>query len=290
MIYSYYINFKENEAVAQSSPKIDKTQVALIDHMLEYRQYRPLLTYLKEKTALKEPYLLHSIQLAQAFIDVNIREIEHLAPKVERHYLLKPTFLERRAYSYSHYMNIQFERREYMDYFRALSPLLVDLLRLIIEHDFMPELNEYIEPIVKENAEGKPIYRGLQWKQSVIESKKNMVFETFNKYYGDRFNYKHYVSSSHLLKLIDDHSKNDEVRAKSVSLRHIEKYVRNIVAHEVIYVSDELVERRTGMSMKQIHRLLQEALLLADLNDKRQWAILNELNKAIKNNIQDIMN
>ncbi|MGO4942319.1 hypothetical protein ACTQ5R_06710 [Ruoffia tabacinasalis] len=276
--------------MTQPSPNISKTQLALIDHMLEYNQYRPLLSYIKENTALNDSYLTHSIQLAQAFLDVNIREIEQLAPKVDRQYLLKPTFLERRVYSYAHYMNVQFERFEYMDYFRALSPLLVDLLRLIIEEDFMPELSQYIQPIVKETVEGKPVYRGLQWKQAKVEEEANKVAETFTKYYGDRFNYKHYVSSSHLLKLIDDHSRNDEVRAKAISLRHIEKYVRNIVAHEVIYVSDELVERRTGMNVKQIHRLLQEALILAGLDDKRQWAILNEINKAIKNNIQDRTN
>lgn len=276
--------------MAQTSPTINKTQWALIEHMLKYHQYRPLHHFILEKTALKNNTLLNSIQLAQAIIDVNIRQVEHLAPKVNRHYLLKPTYLKRRVYSYAHYMNIQYERQEFMDYFRALSPLLVDVLRLIIEHDFMPELNQYIEPIIKENVEGKPIYRGLQWKELAVESQPNRVADTFTKYYGDRFNFKHYVSSSHLLKLIDDHSKNNEVKAKSISLRHIEKYVRNIVAHEVIYVSDELVERRTGMSMNQIHRLLQEALLLAGLDDKRQWGILNEIHETIKNNIQEIVN
>lgn len=276
--------------MTQTSPTINKTQWALIEHMLKYHQYRPLHHFILEQTALKNNTLLNSIQLAQAIIDVNIRQVEQLAPKVNRHYLLKPTYLERRVYSYAHYMNIQYERQEFMDYFRALSPLLVDVLRLIIEHDFMPELNQYIEPIIKENVEGKPIYRGLQWKESAVESQPNRVADTFTKYYGDRFNFKHYVSSSHLLKLIDDHSKNNEVKAKSISLRHIEKYVRNIVAHEVIYVSDELVERRTGMSMNQIHRLLQEALLLAGLDDKRQWGILNEIHETIKNNIQEIVN
>ena len=108
--------------MTQPSPNISKTQMTLIDHMLEYNQYRPLLSYIKENTTLNDSYLTHSIQLAQAFLDVNIREIEQLAPKVDRQYLLKPTYLERRVYSYAHYMNVQFERSEYMDYFRALSP------------------------------------------------------------------------------------------------------------------------------------------------------------------------
>ncbi|XJS10495.1 hypothetical protein ACF3NG_10245 [Aerococcaceae bacterium WGS1372] len=255
--------------------------IELIEHMLRYSQYRPLLDYLTKETSIQHTHLQNSIQLAQAILDINIRQIEQLAPKLNRHYLLKPRFIERRVYSYVHYMNVQYEKREYMDYIRAISPLLVDLLRLIIEHDFMSDLNDYIEPTVKENVDGKPIYRGIQWKQTVVESHPNKVSQTFSKYYGDRFNYKHYVSSSHLIKLIDDHSQNEEVKAKAIMLRHIEKYLRNIVAHEVIHVNNELVERRTGMSMEQIHRLLQESLILAGLTDKRQWQIFNDINKTI---------
>lgn len=274
--------------MTQTITETDGINIELIDHMLRYFQYRPLLDYITKETSINNKTLRNSIQLAQAILDINIRQIEHLAPKLNRHYLLKPRFIERRVYSYAHYMNVQYEKQEYMDYIRALSPLLVDLLRLIIEQDFMADLNEYIEPIVKENADGKPIYRGLQWKQTVVESHLNKVSQTFTKYYGDRFNYKHYVSSSHLLKLIDDHSENEEVKAKAIALRHIEKYLRNIVAHEVIHVNDELVERRTGMSMEQIHRLLQESLVLAGLTDKRQWQILNDLNKTINNTILEM--
>ena len=262
--------------------------VELIDHMLRYFQYRPLLDYLTKETSIQHTHLQNSIQLAQAILDIDLRQIEYLAPKLNRQYLLTPRFIERRVYSYAHYMNVQYDRQEYMDYIRAISPLLVDLLRLIIERDFMADLNSYIEPIVKENVDGKPIYRGLQWKQTVVESSDNKVNQNFTKYNGDRYNYKHYVRSSHLIKLNDDHSKNEEVKAKAIMLRHIEKFLRNIVAHEVIHVDDALVERRTGMSIEQIHRLLQESLILAGLEDKRQWQILNDINNTIHQIIIEI--
>lgn len=282
------MKYEVNNRVTTAPTKDSKYNIELIEHMLQHNQYRPLKKYLNGDTSNKNTYLLNSIQLAQAIIDVNIPEIEKLAPKVNRHYLLKPTFLRRRVYSYMHYMTIQYQRQEYMDYVRGLSPLLVDLLRLLIEHDFMPDLNEFIKPVIKENADGKPIYRGLQWQQSIVESEPNLVAQTFTKYYGNRFNYDHYVSSSHLLKIIDDYCQNDEIKAKTQSLRHIEKYIRNLVAHEIIYVNDELVERRTGMTVSQIHHLLKESLLLAGLDDKRQWEILNELNKTIKNTILEM--
>ena len=81
--------------------------VELIDHMLRYFQYRPLLDYLTKETSIQHTHLQNSIQLAQAILDIDLRQIEYLAPKLNRQYLLTPRFIERRVYSYAHYMNVQ---------------------------------------------------------------------------------------------------------------------------------------------------------------------------------------
>lgn len=264
-----------------------QVHLAMVDHMLEYNEYRRLAKYIKEETSWKNQRVHDAMQLAQAYLDVNLSLIQELAPRLDRQYLLKPTYLERRVYSYAHYMNAQFQRKEYMDYFRALSPLMVDLLRILIEQDFMPELNEYIEPIIKDTDHGKPIYRGLQWQPVKVESSANKVRETFTRYYGNHFNYNHYISSSHLLKLIMDHGTNEVMQEKCNQLRHIEKYIRNIVSHEVIYVTDEFVQRRVNMSLEEIHQLLHEVIRMANLTDKRQWSVLDDLNREIKTIITD---
>lgn len=254
----------------------------IIHHMIDYRQYLPLLNLILENPDGYPRQLEQLVRLAQAYLSVDTVTIQQLAVNTQKQYLLKPNDLELRTYAYAHYMNHQFEQKEYMDYFRGLSPLLVDLFRLLIAHDFLPNLKDYIEPIMKLQEDGREIYKGLHWKQEVIESRPNPIAETWKKYYGEYFNYKHYVSSSHLIKLIEDHASKSEIREKCHQLRQIEKNIRNIVAHEAIYVSDELIEYRSGHTIEEIHYLLQEVCLLAGLTDKSQWAVLNELDKDMK--------
>lgn len=265
----------------------NQVHIGVMNHMLECREYRSLSNYLETHASLKDPHIDASLQLAQAFIDIDLQTIEQLAPQLNRTYLLKPTYLERRLYSYAHYMYLQYQRKEYMDYFRALTPLLVDLFRLVIEHDFFPELNQYIEAIVKDNEKGKPVYKGLQWKQSKIESDDNLVNDTFRRYYGERFNYKHYLSSSHLIKLIEDHSDNEYVKEKCHDLRQVEKFVRNIIAHEVIHVTDKFVIHRTGLTIEKVHELIRDVFEIAQLKDARQWQIMEDINQTIKKKIKE---
>ncbi len=266
--------------------KMEHHQAELIHYLLQMQAYLPLETYIQDnfesKFAAVRPYL----QLAQAILNVDIGRIEQLASTCNQQYLLKPTTIQQKVYFYSHYLNLQLRRQEYGDYFRGLTPVLVDVFRLLIENDFMPEINQYMTPVVKDTVDGKPLYRGLQWYQQKIEEKPNKVQETFDKYYGSRFNYDHYVSSTHLIKLIEDHSHKSKLKDLAMKLRYIEKYMRNIIAHEVITVDEDLIQTRVKMSMTDIHELYLETLVFAGLTDQRQWDAFEKLHEIIKQHLE----
>lgn len=252
----------------------------LITHMLQYRQYLPLQNYLQATSNLT-PRLDRLIQLGEAILQNNIDQVNQLADSLNLHYITKPTHLQQRAYFYLEYMHLQFARKEYGDYFRALSPLLVDVLRLVIERNIMPQLNEFIVPIIKENDEGNGIYRGLQWKQSRVESSDNIINQTFHKYYGERFNYDHYVSSSHLNKIIDDHTVDEEIRNLTIKIRHVEKLVRNIAAHEIVYIDDDFVKHRSGLSLTEIRNCIEELTDKAGLSNQQIRQVFTDINQQI---------
>lgn len=252
----------------------------LVTHMLQYRQYLPLRNYLQASSKLP-PRLDRLIQLGEAILQNNIDQVNQLADSLNLHYITKPTRLQQRAYFYLEYMQLQFSRKEYGDYFRALSPLLVDVLRLVIERNIMPQLNEFIVPIVKENDEGVGIYRGLQWKQSRVESSDNIINQTFHKYYGDRFNYDHYVSSSHLNKIIDDHTIDEEIRNLTIQIRHVEKLVRNIAAHEIVYIDEAFVKHRSGMTITDFKNCLEVLTNKAGLTNQKILEVFIDINQQI---------
>ncbi len=252
----------------------------LIVHMLDYREYLLLQSYLDSSSVLT-PHLQLLTQLGEAILHCDIESVNTLAESLNISHLTHITRLKQRAYYYYQGMQLNFLRQEYGDYFRALSPFLVDVLRLIVERHIMPQLNEFIIPIVKENAEGNKIYRGLQWKQSRVEQSNNIINQTFKKYYGERFNYDHYVSSSHLVKIIDDHSNDQHLKQLIAKVRHVEKYVRNIAAHEVVYVDNTFVTQRTSLTLEEIQLSIQELMDFAGLTDQSMIHILLEINQQI---------
>lgn len=261
---------------------IEHHQAELINYLIQIQAYQALEEYLGQ--TLKEPMnqVLDNIHLAQAILRVDIDQVEQLAVKCQQSYLLKPSAIQQKVYFYSHYLNLQLKQHEYGDYFRGLTPVLVDVFRLLIENDFMPEINHYMIPVVKDTVDGQPLYRGLQWYQPKIESSTNKIQSTFNKYYGEHFNYEHYVSSTHLIKLIDDYSNNERMKELAKQLRFIEKYMRNIIAHEVICVDDALVKTRVNLTIEEVQKIYLETLTYAGLTDQRQWDVFNQIHQTIR--------
>lgn len=258
----------------------------LVDHLLEQKDYlslKRLLPSFIENANSITPF----IDLAWAILTIDLDQVEQLATQLHYSFLNKPKRIQRKVYFYSHYLELQYRRQEYADYFRALTPVMVDILRLIIEQDFMPDLNHYLIPVIKNTAEGKPLYRGLQWFERKVEGDNNFIHQTFKKHYGDHFNYDYYVSSSHLIKLIEDHSSNELIKEKVNQMRLIEKYLRNIIAHEVVCVDPAWVKQRMNLEISQVHALYQELIALAGLANQQIWQVFDQINQEIIQGLQE---
>ena len=268
--------------MARSISDQDETRRILLQQMLDYQRYQPFKQFIRQHRRWYSDRLDDLLSLAHAYVHTDLKSIEILAPKVGMTFLTRPSLLQRRVYSYTQGLAIKFEVHEYDDYLRALTPLLVDILRLVIETTLLPDLDRYLTEVVKETVDGKPLYRGLQWNQALIEEKPNPIQETWKRYYGDYFNYSHYVSSSHLLKIIDDHVEDPTIRQVAGRMRQVEKYARNIVAHELVFVDDHWLEYRLGMNGQDIHQLLMQLNQVAGLTDAQQWQGLVKIQEAIE--------
>ena len=257
---------------------------ALTEHMIEHRQYSILQETLHQADAKKWQKQITLTQLAQAYLTNDLESIRELAVVLERNYLLAPSQLELRIYSYIHHMNQLYERQAWTDYFRAISPVMVDLFALLIERHAIPELSHYMEPVINPTDDGRQIYKGLHWIQEKIEADDNLIRKTWQNYYGDYFNYGHYVSSSHLIKLMQD-TMDPSFVTPAQTLRRIEKDIRNIVAHEAIYLSPERIYHRSLMTAEEIHQLLHHLCQQAQLNDPRQIGILSNIDEELRTSI-----
>lgn len=255
---------------------------ALIAHMLDYYQYIPLDEFLVSHPHWSTSQIQETLQLLQAIISVDLKTMETLAPKLQLDFLLQPSFLERKVYSYTQNMMLNLSKHEYSDYLRGLTPLLVDVLRLVVAKHAVKDLDQFVMQVSKETPDGRLLYKGLQWNQEKIEQGHNRVQKTWQKYYGKHFNYNHYVSSSHLLKLLMDYAKDESIKETAAQVRQVEKDLRNIVAHEVLFVDENWLKMRSNMDADEIHAILMRLIYIAGLDDQRQWDVISDLNEQLK--------
>lgn len=268
--------------MAQHDQTGDQAHYEILEQLVFHHHYQSVILYLETHSGLASPRLLDLLNLGHAFLHTDLVTIENLAPKVGMTYLTEPNLLQRRVYSYTQGLAIKLKLKEYDDYLRALTPLLVDILRLLLEKEVLPDLDSYLIEVMKKTPQGVSIYRGLQWNQSLIEmGPDDRILNTWKRYYGDYFNYSHYVSSSHLIKLVIDYVSDQELVQEANQLRQIEKYARNIVAHELIYVDDEWLEHRVQMRSPDIHQLILSLVEKAGLTDPKQWSSLADIQKEI---------
>lgn len=262
---------------------------SFVQFLLNQHEYRLLDKYLSQRDNLTSSQLNHYLQLAIAILATDTSTVNDLLAEIEDKENLSIPRHNQALHYYMYGMKIKFQREEYGDYFRALTPALVDILRLIIERHMIPNLSNFIEPTYKETDSGELIYKGQVWSKEKIESSRNKVRQTWNRYYGDRFNYKHYISSSHLVKLIADYSHDDQLVDTVNQIRQVEKNLRNILAHEVIYASQRWIESRVNVSLQEVQIMLKRLLKYAGLEDVSQRRLLEQLNQRILNEYKQLL-
>lgn len=249
--------------------------------LLNYDHFQALELELKQLAFDGKEEILFLVQLANAILQVDNENVKKLAQNTSFQGVLDASQLERKAYYYLQTLTLQLKRQEYGDYLRGLTPLLVDVFRIAIERDFLPNLAEYIQPINKATTNGAYLYRGLQWSQNKIERHPNIIADTWKKYYGNYFNYDHYVSSSHLMKLIEANSSNDRLIELTSTMRKIEKYLRNLVAHEVLTVDQQFFVDRIQWTPLHVHQVLLDLYDEVGLTHPLQRTIIEQIKQKI---------
>lgn len=252
---------------------------SVIRYILKQYDYRSLNRYLNQYPSLRSQPIDRLIRLGQGIIEVDLKTVQTLANDKER-FLISPNPLQQCIYFYVHSLNIQLKKHEYADYLRGLTPLLVDVFQWILISFVLPDWNQFVEKHFIQ-VDGQSLYKGLRFNEKLIKEKGPFIEKVWSKHYPHGFDYHTYISSSHLLKLIDEGVDDTAIVAKAVKLRQIEKKARNLVAHEIVHVDEQWVQTRTGLTMEEIHHLLIDLLNLAGLNDNRVWSSLDTINQQL---------
>lgn len=169
-------------------------------------------------------------------------------------------------------LNIDIKRRkgDYADFVRAISPLIVDIYKLILKHEFKIDISRYTS-VDSHNI--------LRWSEKGLQNSKieKVLFKRW-----PNFKKNTPVAAVHLLEIILCESNNKKLNNSVQSLREVEEKVRNIAAHQIVSISDESIKKFTGYSSDEVMEKIKQCFLYTGLNIKKEyWNAYDEMNDSI---------
>ncbi len=173
-------------------------------------------------------------------------------------------------FEYALNLSIKREKKEYADFIRAITPLIVDLFSLIIKHECGIDIVKCLDDNQK-------------WDKEKMSREYAELDACLNEAYYGNFKYGN-VYSAHLLRILERYSQNSKLIAVVTDLRYVEERVRNVAAHEIVSLSEERIKRMTkGKDTGDIMGLIREAFKYTGIGVSPQdWDSYDVMNQKIK--------
>ena len=174
----------------------------------------------------------------------------------------------RKSFEYALTLDIKYKRKEYGDFIRAITPLIVDLFEMILKKQCGIVVDDYC----------RETERGRQWDRRKLAG--TPVLQVLEREFQD-FKYGN-VYSVHLLVLLRGFSNDAALLGCAEKLRGAEDGIRNLAAHEIVSVTDETIRQRTGMTSLQIMKEIKRAFSYTGIRiTPEAWDSYDEMNQVI---------
>jgi len=184
------------------------------------------------------------------------------------------------VFEYCLQMQLKLARGDFDGFIRSLTPVIWDLYFQIIEKDLGLPISRYIKNVYSDtkvrywklnslqqpnDEKGQKIYTALSTKMNFQVSSRKLT-----------------VYSSHFLDLIQAYHPLDLVKKTSGELRAVEKNLRNMVAHQMIPVTENIILEKTKFTPKEIMDKVKLLYSTAyqDLGEEK-WASYDRMNESI---------
>lgn len=167
-------------------------------------------------------------------------------------------------------LDLKRRRGEYADFLRALTPLFAELLILILRNAFQVDVNQYCNRTRK----------GLSWNMCRLNDGTDVeqILRQNPRFQGG------YVMSSHLVALVDAYAGSDtqELKTSVDCIRKVEEIVRNLVAHQVVGITGDVIYSKTKLAPDQIMTKIKSLFAYAGIrvNDVT-WNSYDRMNEEI---------
>lgn len=185
------------------------------------------------------------------------------------------TDVENELLEYYYVMKLKYKKKELSDFILRISPFATDLLFYYLQIN-VPALNK----VLIDSKNGKQISINSSSDKNLI----NIYNSKYNANYINNKKADSFINLDRLLKIMD-YYKNNGVNSKIINkfldIRKIERDVRNNVAHRMINITEQFINKKVGLSSEDILKKNEELLKIVipkiNIND----FIYDEINNKI---------
>lgn len=180
------------------------------------------------------------------------------------------------------YLDITIKRGLLLEFIRGISPAIFELFVLLFENVYNSDLKNYTKMKNKVRV----------WDEGKIKKDK-LLDSVLSKLYNNRFDFKSYVQTDHLLQLIKNEKiikeTNKSIHSNELyniidRLRDVEREARNVAAHEIVSISDDTLKRMTGYNSREVFNDIKQLTNGVGLIIPRNvWRSYDLMNKTIIN-------
>ena len=249
------VNMKNLEIIKKQIAAFDYQAALSVAELLPGRQYSKLKKLLKFAKARQDLNTsAFKKELKEEFIP--IRETED----------------KMNLFEYALNLDNKLKRKEYSEYIRAITPLLVDLYEQVLRDSCGIDIGELTF---------RDHHNSLKWSMKNLNGTEAKAI--LDAVYSDKGGFKGYfVQSDHLEALIHEKAGDDQLKEDARCLREVEIKIRNIAAHEIVSITDRNVKDLTGLSGNEIMDKIRSLFSYTSLNSgSLDWSSYQKMNEYI---------
>ena len=234
----------------------------------DYHAALELGTEIKEEISDKAYMLL---QIADLRMKLNFKEISRLMNCEKFDIYPVKDAGKMRLFEYACVLRIKVLKEEYADFIRGITPIVVDLLEMILKLKMGIDIEQCCN-----------ISKGVKkWDRDKLAA--NELLELLDKAYKASGGINNGPVYSHALKYIIDEKSDDAVlKEKVAEMIEVEQKVRNMAAHQIVSVTEQLFKENTGKTPKDIMQNIQYLIVQAGIGVKKEdWNTYDNMNSLI---------
>ncbi len=177
-----------------------------------------------------------------------------------------------KLFEYACAIQIKLEKKEYSDFIRGITPLIVDVLEQILKL----KLNIDINKSCNIRKDGNKI-----WNTGKLQA--NGLYNILDKAYEEKGGFREGPVYSHALAHIIKAKSQDEILKQKVEdIVYVEQCVRNLAAHQIVSVTAEWFVEKSGKSADDIMNIIKYLLVQAGVGAKKDdWNTYDSMNQLI---------